>query len=65
MPPIWAPIATSIWHRSTISGSRAALSMTVVPFASTAAVNRFSVAPTLGKSSQICSPCSWGASATT
>ena len=28
-PSICAPIATSIWHRSTISGSRAALSMTV------------------------------------
>ena len=65
MPSIWAPIATSIWHRSTISGSRAALSMTVVPLASTAAVMMFSVAPTLGKSSQIEAPRSSGASATT
>ena len=56
MPSIWAPIATSILHRSTISGSRAALSMTVVPLASTAAVRMFSVAPTLGKSSQIVAP---------
>ena len=37
--------------RSVISGSRAAFSMTVVPLASTAAVMRFSVAPTLGNSS--------------
>ena len=34
-----------------ISGSRATLSMTVVPSASTEAISRFSVAPTLGKSS--------------
>ena len=33
-----------------ISGSRAALSITVVPSASTAAIRMFSVAPTLGKS---------------
>ena len=38
---------------STISGSRAALSISVTPLASTAAISRFSVAPTLGKSSQI------------
>jgi hypothetical protein len=42
---------------STISGSRAALSISVVPLASTAAMSRFSVAPTLGKSSQIVAPC--------
>ena len=54
----------SIAHRSTISGSRAALSMTVVPSASTAAIRMFSVAPTLGKSSQICAPESRRASAT-
>ena len=35
---------------STISGSRAALSISVMPLASTAAISRFSVAPTLGKS---------------
>ena len=56
MPSICAPIETSMRHRSTISGSRAALSMTVVPLASTAAVRMFSVAPTLGKSSQIAAP---------
>ena len=50
---------------STISGSRAALSMTVVPVASTAAIRMFSVAPTLGKSSQMSAPRSpCGASAT-
>ena len=41
---------------STISGSRAALSISVTPLASTAAISRFSVAPTLGKSSQIVAP---------
>jgi hypothetical protein len=30
--------------------------MTVVPFARTAAIRRFSVAPTLGKSNQIVAP---------
>jgi hypothetical protein len=57
-PSIFAPICCSIWHRSTISGSRAALSMTVVPVASTAAIRMFSVAPTLGKSSQTVVPVS-------
>ena len=65
IPSIWAPMATNIWHRSTISGSRAALSIAVVPLASTAAIRRFSVAPTLGKSSQIVAPVSAAASATT
>ncbi len=50
-PSICAPIDPSIRQMSTISGSRAALSMTVVPLARTAAMSRFSVAPTLGKSS--------------
>jgi hypothetical protein len=54
----------SIVHRSTISGSRAALSTTVVPLARTAAITRFSVAPTDGKSSQIEVPVSRGAVAT-
>ena len=40
-------------HRSTISGSRAALWMIVTPSASTAAIRMFSVAPTDGKSSWI------------
>ena len=56
MPSIFAPIWVSIAARSMISGSRAALSITVVPSASTAAMRMFSVAPTLGKSSQICAP---------
>ncbi len=55
-PPILAPMACSIWHRSTISGSRAALSMTVLPSARTAAIRMFSVAPTLGKSSSTVLP---------
>ncbi len=46
MPRILAPIATSRLHRSTISGSRAALNSWVLPFASTAAISAFSVAPT-------------------
>jgi len=47
-PSILAPIAERKAARSPISGSRAAFSMTVVPLAATAAINRFSVAPTLG-----------------
>src|SRR3712207_7382169 len=39
-PSICAPIAVSIAQRSTISGSRAALSTTVVPWASTVAITR-------------------------
>ncbi len=50
-PVIFAPIAFRNSIRSTISGSRAAFCTTVVPFASTEAVSRFSVAPTLGNSS--------------
>ena len=49
--------------RSVTSGSRAAFSMTVVPFASTAAHIRFSVAPTLGNSSTTRAPCSSSARA--
>jgi hypothetical protein len=63
-PEIRAPIAVSIEQMSTISGSRAALSITVVPDARTAAMTRFSVAPTEGKSSQIDVPVSRGAVAT-
>ncbi|SHU32660.1 Uncharacterised protein [Mycobacteroides abscessus subsp. abscessus] len=37
-------------HRSTTSGSRAALWMVVTPSASTAAIKMFSVAPTDGNS---------------
>ena len=65
-PSIRAPIRVSIVQMSTISGSRAALSIVVAPRASTAAITRFSVAPTLGKSSTMSAPCSpSGASAMT
>ena len=53
---MWAPMPVSMAQMSTISGSRAALSISVTPLASTAAMSRFSVAPTLGKSSQIVAP---------
>ncbi len=56
IPSMSAPIETSIWHRSMISGSRATLSITVLPLASTAAISRFSVAPTEGKSSHRLAP---------
>ena len=46
MPSIDAPIDTRQWHRSTISGSRAAFSITLVPRAVAAAMTTFSVAPT-------------------
>ena len=55
-PDTLAPIWFSIVHRSTISGSRAALSIVVTPSASTAAIRMFSVAPTDGKSSWISAP---------
>ena len=47
----------SMFAKSTISGSRAAFSMNVVPFATTAAMSVFSVAPTLGNSSITWAPC--------
>ncbi len=47
-PSTRAPIDVRKEARSAISGSRAALSMTVLPRARTAANNRFSVAVTLG-----------------
>ena len=53
-PSMRAPMPLRKSTRSTISGSRAAFSMTVVPSATTAAMSRFSVAPTLGKSSVTC-----------
>ena len=58
MPAPWisAPMRLSMSARSVISGSRAAFSMTVSPLASTAAVRRFSVAPTLGNSSTTRAP---------
>src|SRR5215210_1702717 len=62
-PRIRAPMETRNVARSAISGSRAALSITVVPLAPTAAISRFSVAPTLGYSSVIEAPRSRGARA--
>ena len=56
IPEISAPIATNMLQISTISGSRAALSITVTPVAVTAAINSVSVAPTLGKSKYTCVP---------
>ena len=56
-PETLAPISPSMWARSWISGSRAAFSITVVPRAPTAAISTFSVAPTLGKSSETNAPC--------
>ena len=47
-PSMWAPIDMRNLARSTISGSRAAFSITVAPRAAVAAMRRFSVAPTLG-----------------
>ena len=47
-PEMSAPILTSRRTRETISGSRAAPMSRVVPSAFTAAMMRFSVAPTLG-----------------
>ena len=55
-PEMCAPMPVSMAQMSTISGSRAALSISVTPLASTAAISRFSVAPTLGKSSQMVAP---------
>ena len=55
-PAILAPILIKNSPKSTTSGSRAALSIVVTPLASTAAVSRFSVAPTLGKSKEISAP---------
>ena len=56
IPLIFAPIFTNMLHKSTISGSRATLSIFEFPFAKTAAITTFSVAPTLGKSRAIFAP---------
>ena len=65
-PVILAPIAVKNSPRSTTSGSRAALSIVVTPFAKVAAVIIFSVAPTLGNSRVIFAPLNpLGASAIT
>lgn len=55
-PSTFAPIALRQSARSTISGSRAAPAMTLVPLASDAAIIRFSVAPTDGWPSRISAP---------
>ena len=56
MPEICPPIETNMLQMSTISGSRAALSIIVCPLAVTAAISNVSVAPTLGKSKYTCVP---------
>ena len=55
-PLILAPQATRKLARSTTSGSRAALTSSVSPSARAAAMSRFSVPPTVGKSKGICAP---------
>ena len=55
-PRMRAPMRLRNDGQVAISGSRAALSMTVVPLASTAAISAFSVAPTLGNSRTIRAP---------
>ena len=62
-PMICAPMRLRNAARSAISGSRAALSIVVVPFARTAAMRTFSVAPTEGNSSRILVPSSCAARA--
>ena len=57
-PETFAPISLSMFARSTISGSRAALSIVVTPRAKTDAIMRFSVAPTLAKLSVTVAPVS-------
>ena len=56
VPSMVAPIDASMRQMSTISGSRAALSMTVTPSAVTAAISNVSVAPRWGSQSQIDAP---------
>ena len=55
-PSIRAPIFDRQVARSTISGSRAAFRISVVPFASTAAISAFSVAPTETNGKSITAP---------
>jgi hypothetical protein len=56
MPSILAPMAVRQRARSPISGSRAALRRTVVPFAITAASRACSVAPTDTNGNSISAP---------
>ena len=55
-PLICAPILRRQSARSTISGSRAALLMTVVPLAKVAAIMMFSVAPTEANGKSMTAP---------
>jgi hypothetical protein len=55
-PWIFAPILLSTSASSSTSGSRAAFSITVRPFASAAAMIRFSQPVTVGMSSTIVAP---------
>ena len=56
-PSIFAPMPCKQAARSTTSGSCAAFSMAVVPFASVAAIIRFSVPVTETVSMNMCAPC--------
>ncbi len=60
-----APMALSIWASAVTSGSRAQFSSTVRPSASTAAIIRFSVPVTVGRSKRILAPCKRPAFAST
>ena len=64
-PSTHAPMRSSSVARHSISGSRAAFSITVVPSASVAAIMSCWVAPTDGKSSTMLAPRSRSASAST
>ena len=64
-PLILAPIAVSAFARSTTSGSLAAFSRTVTPFARDAAIIRFSVPVTVTVSKYITAPFSLFADAIT
>ena len=64
-PSTSAPMRFRNAARSAISGSRAALSMTVRPSAAVAAIMMFSVAPTLGQARETSSPLSTAARACT
>src|SRR5579859_6917078 len=63
MPSIRAPIFPSSSHRSWTCGSRAALKISVLPSARTAASRMFSVPVTVGRSNTMRAPRRWSASA--
>src|SRR6266568_4987611 len=56
MPSMRAPILPSSWHRSWTCGSRAALKISVRPWARTAASRMFSVPVTVGRSKTMRAP---------